>query len=63
MGTRTRHADSVARHRPCLTRTTTNAPRSAPHRVGWGRHHLALDTALTQHVADCPARNTHKETP
>ena len=23
----------------------------------------ALDTALTQHVADCPARNTHKETP
>ena len=23
----------------------------------------ALDTALTQHVADCPARNTYKETP
>ena len=23
----------------------------------------AIDTALTQHVADCPARNTHKETP
>ena len=23
----------------------------------------ALDTALTQHAADCPARNTHKETP
>ena len=23
----------------------------------------ALDTALTRHVADCPARNTHKETP
>ena len=22
-----------------------------------------LDTALTQHAADCPARNTHKETP
>ena len=23
----------------------------------------ALDTALTRHVADCPARNTYKETP